>query len=123
MFLRRNVWTKSREQSRNPTMQSSSQYSSIVSRLAEDGTGIVIAGHGSRNPGGVEQFDRFMKSFQEAASPVPVTYGLLEFASLIEVLELIDAELGGFHLFVAGVLLKPWVLDCLLGRESLVLWA
>ncbi|MEM1296771.1 MAG: precorrin-8X methylmutase [Verrucomicrobiota bacterium] len=56
-------------------------HSAIISRLSEDGTGIVIAGHGSRNPGGAAQFDTFMESFVEAAQPLPVTHGFLEFAS------------------------------------------
>ncbi|MEM1295618.1 MAG: CbiX/SirB N-terminal domain-containing protein, partial [Verrucomicrobiota bacterium] len=56
-------------------------HSAIISRLSEDGTGIVIAGHGSRNPGGAAQFDAFMESFVKAAQPLPVTHGFLEFAS------------------------------------------
>lgn len=62
-------------------MTDTTDHSSIITRLAEDGTGIVIAGHGSRNPGGAAQFETFMQSFVEATQPLPVTYGFLEFAS------------------------------------------
>ncbi|MEM9018534.1 MAG: precorrin-8X methylmutase [Verrucomicrobiota bacterium] len=65
----------------NPKMNQASNQSPFVTRLAETGTGIVIAGHGSRNPGGAAQFESFMGSFHEASSPLPVTHGFLEFAS------------------------------------------
>ncbi|MCF6311783.1 MAG: precorrin-8X methylmutase [Verrucomicrobiales bacterium] len=62
-------------------MKQESEQSAVIARLMEDGTGIVIAGHGSRDPGGAAQFETFMESFVRAAKPLPVTHGFLEFAS------------------------------------------
>ena len=62
-------------------MNQSTDHDASISRLAADGTGIVIAGHGRRNPAGAAQFELFMESFVAAARPLPVSYGFLEFAS------------------------------------------